>query len=122
MTRTARATYPRAVNKDRSQSRSGLGNDMKKGGAGSHNWGKLGEVEYDGYDEEFDEQDAENTASASVSEAGSEASSSEHKNSTSDEKDIEAAKAFRKRALSGTVDLSSIARTSVAVSSSPPKA
>ncbi|KAF5393157.1 hypothetical protein D9757_001353 [Collybiopsis confluens] len=123
MTRTARSTYPRAVLKDRSQSRSGMDKSLKKDGAGKGNWGKLGDVEYGEveYDEESDVRNVENTSS---SETGSEASSppSDLKTTySSDEKEIEAAKAFRKRALSGTVDLSSIARTSVAVSSSPPK-
>ncbi|KAJ4479344.1 hypothetical protein J3R30DRAFT_3702595 [Lentinula aciculospora] len=122
MTRTARATYPRAALKDRSQSRSGMDKSLKKDGAGRGNWGKLGEVEYDDaeYDEEFFEKEVENL---DASEAGSEASSTiEPKHSVSDEKEIEAARAFRKQALSGSVDLSSIARTSVAVSGSPPKA
>jgi len=46
MTRTARAIYPRAVTRDRSQSKSGLDAAMKKGGAGQHAWGSL--------DHEFD--------------------------------------------------------------------
>jgi hypothetical protein len=41
MTRTARAAYPRAVNKDRSASRNGLDPSIRKGGAGHHNWGSL---------------------------------------------------------------------------------
>jgi hypothetical protein len=41
MTRTARATYPRAVIKDRSESRSGLDSSMRKSGAGHHNWGSI---------------------------------------------------------------------------------
>ncbi|KAE9410066.1 hypothetical protein BT96DRAFT_931535 [Gymnopus androsaceus JB14] len=118
MTRTARATYPRAALKDRSQSRSGLDKSLKKNGAGKGNWGTLGDV---GYDEEFYEEEA--SENLSVSEEGSEASSPlEPKPSMLDGKDVEAARAFRKRALSGTVDLSTIARTSVAVSGSPPKA
>ncbi|KAJ3722542.1 hypothetical protein EV361DRAFT_893868 [Lentinula raphanica] len=122
MTRTARATYPRAALKDRSQSRSGMDKSLKKDGAGRANWGKLGEVEYDDaeYDEDFQEEVTQNL---DASEAGSESSmTSEPKHSLSSEEEIEAARAFRKQALSGTVDLSSIARTSVAVSSSPPKA
>ncbi|KAF8324017.1 hypothetical protein DL93DRAFT_2162110 [Clavulina sp. PMI_390] len=43
MTRTARATYPRAATRDRSQSKSGLDAAMKKGGAGQHAWGSLGD-------------------------------------------------------------------------------
>lgn len=41
MTRTARAAYPRAVNKDRSESRTGLYDPARKDGGGQHNWGKL---------------------------------------------------------------------------------
>jgi hypothetical protein len=41
MTRTARATYPRAVLRDRSETRSGLGSSLRKDGAGQHNWGSL---------------------------------------------------------------------------------
>ncbi|KAF9076911.1 hypothetical protein BDP27DRAFT_1414046 [Rhodocollybia butyracea] len=121
MTRTARSTYPKAALKDRSLSRSGMDKSLKKDGAGKGNWGKLGEVEYDDeYEEESHEDEAE---VLSVSEEGSETSSasSEPKHSTTNE-EFEAARAFRKRAMSGTVDLSSIARTSVAVSGSPPKA
>ncbi|KAF8816315.1 hypothetical protein BYT27DRAFT_7184153, partial [Phlegmacium glaucopus] len=41
LTRTARAAYPRAVIKDRSESRSGLDLSIRKSGAGHHNWGSL---------------------------------------------------------------------------------
>ena len=41
MTRTARAAYPRAVLKDRSESRSGLDSSIRKDGAGQHNWGSI---------------------------------------------------------------------------------
>ena len=41
MTRTARAAYPRAVIKDRSESRTGLDPSIRKSGAGHHNWGSL---------------------------------------------------------------------------------
>ena len=41
MTRTARAAYPRAVIKDRSESRNGSDPSMRKAGAGHHNWGSL---------------------------------------------------------------------------------
>lgn len=115
MTRTARATYPRAALKDRSQSRSGLDKSLKKNGAGKGNWGTLGDV---GYDEEFYEEEA--SENLSVSEEGSEgtvltcrrciaidlfsiaSSPLEPKPSMLDGKDVEAARAFRKRALSGT--------------------
>jgi len=120
MTRTARATYPRAALKDRSQSRSGMDKSLKKNGSGRGNWGKLGEYEDVEYNDDEEEEAAE---ILSTSEEGSEVSStSEPKQFVLSEKDVEAARAFRKRALSGTVDLSGIARTSVAVSGSPPKA
>ena len=41
MTRTARAAYPRAVIKDRSESRTGLDSSIRKSGAGHHNWGSI---------------------------------------------------------------------------------
>ena len=41
MTRTSRAAYPRALDRDRSQSRTGLPRTLRKCGAGSHNWGSL---------------------------------------------------------------------------------
>lgn len=41
MTRTARAAYPRAVIKDRSESRNGSDPSMRKAGAGHHNWGSI---------------------------------------------------------------------------------
>ena len=41
MTRTARAAYPRAVIRDRSDSRNGLDSSIRKSGAGHHNWGSL---------------------------------------------------------------------------------
>lgn len=41
MTRTERAIFPRAVLKDRSESRTGLDKSIRKHGAGPHNWGRL---------------------------------------------------------------------------------
>ncbi len=41
MTRTERATSPRAIIKDRSESKSGMNKHTPKGGAGTHNWGSL---------------------------------------------------------------------------------
>lgn len=41
MTRTARAIYPRAIRKDRSESKSGYDKSIKKQGAGAHSWGSL---------------------------------------------------------------------------------
>jgi len=43
MTRTARAAFPRAILKDRSESKSGHRDDkhVRKDGAGAHGWGSL---------------------------------------------------------------------------------
>lgn len=41
MTRTERATSPRAIIKDRSESKTGIDKRTPKGGAGTHNWGSL---------------------------------------------------------------------------------
>ena len=41
MTRTARAGFPKAMMRDRSESRSGLDKSMRKNGGGGHNWGSL---------------------------------------------------------------------------------
>jgi hypothetical protein len=43
MTRTSRAAFPRALVKDRSESKSGHRDDknVRKGGAGAHGWGSL---------------------------------------------------------------------------------
>ena len=62
MTRTARASYPRAVIRDRSLSKSGLDGHIQKGGAGRHNWGDLEHEprsEFDQYDEEEEEMEEE---------------------------------------------------------------
>lgn len=51
MTRTARSAFPRAMVKDRSESKSGLDKHVRKDGGGPHGWGKLS-----------DEQDLESAA------------------------------------------------------------
>jgi hypothetical protein len=43
MTRTERSLSPRAIIKDRSESKSGMDKALRKGGAGSHNWGNINE-------------------------------------------------------------------------------
>lgn len=70
MTRTARAAFPRAIIKDRSQSRSGFSKEMKKGGAGSHNWGKLGEIENENELEYDSEGDSAQMTRSSVNDGG----------------------------------------------------
>lgn len=65
MTRTARAAYPRAVIKDRSENKTGIeGNrrSMPKDGAGGHNWGSLADERQNELaaleDASFDEEEA----------------------------------------------------------------
>ena len=41
MTRTERSLSPRAIIKDRSESKSGMDKALRKGGAGGHNWGSV---------------------------------------------------------------------------------
>ncbi|KAK7021891.1 hypothetical protein VNI00_017180 [Paramarasmius palmivorus] len=129
MTRTERAAYPRAVMRDRSLSRSGLEKGIRKEGGGAHNWGRLEdelELEYAALDDEQLELEEERVTSPSGSSAsadsGLEKTAPLSPNSSMSEAEIEAAKQFRKNALKkGQVDLAAIARTSNAVSSSPPK-
>lgn len=62
MTRTARAAYPRAVLRDRSESRSGLDTSVRKDGAGQHNWGSIAnerQLEYDAIEDEMREASLE---------------------------------------------------------------
>lgn len=62
MTRTARAAYPRAILKDRSESRSGLDSSIRKHGAGQHNWGSINDehiLEAEAMDDEHLEESAE---------------------------------------------------------------
>ena len=70
MTRTARAAYPRAVIKDRSESRTGLDSSIRKSGAGYHNWGSLADelhLEAAAIDDEsFEEREIETPLSASL--------------------------------------------------------
>ena len=46
MTRTARSSFPRAIVRDRSESKSGLDKSLRKNGAGMHNWGSLAQESY----------------------------------------------------------------------------
>lgn len=41
MTRTERAAFPRALFRDRSESKSGLDKSLRKSGGGNHNWGSI---------------------------------------------------------------------------------
>ncbi|KAF8624655.1 hypothetical protein AX17_006986 [Amanita inopinata Kibby_2008] len=127
MTRTARAAYPRAIIRDRSESKSGLDSSLRKGGAGRHNWGGIAderELEYAAMndDMEFAEEGQEQGVK-STSAPSDEGKKPDIRRSTSSlsQEELKSAKDFRKNALkSKNIDLAAIARTSSAVSTSPP--
>ncbi|KAG5351148.1 hypothetical protein C0989_007738 [Termitomyces sp. Mn162] len=126
MTRTARSSFPRAINRDRSESKSGLDKSIRKNGAGAHSWGSIAdEREHELAamdDEEYDmEQESLSDNLSSSSESLEEKKPAfERSNSTLTSDDLENAKQFRKNALkTNNLDLSAIARTSSAVSTSP---
>lgn len=73
MTRTERSAFPRAVIKDRSESRSGLDKSIKKNGAGPHSWGSLADernLEYGAEDDEENELREEAADNASATSEG----------------------------------------------------
>ncbi|KAI0305100.1 hypothetical protein B0F90DRAFT_1808952 [Multifurca ochricompacta] len=123
MTRTERSHSLRALIKDRSEARNGMDNSVPKGGAGAHNWGSLGSEIYfendapvDG-DAEFEDQAKE----TGVSKTRPKKPTAVHRTSSVTDEDRENAIKVRKNALNGDIDLAAIARSSVAVSASPPK-
>ncbi|KAG6827016.1 hypothetical protein H0H92_013536 [Tricholoma furcatifolium] len=125
MTRTARSAFPRAINRDRSESKSGLDKSVRKNGAGPHGWGSLA----DERDHEFaalGDEEVEVEEELSSSENLSNISESledkkpafQRSNSALTTDELESAKKFRKNALkTSNLDLSAIARTSSAVTS-----
>ncbi|KAI6145170.1 hypothetical protein BKA82DRAFT_4170580 [Pisolithus tinctorius] len=122
MTRTERATYPRAAMRDRSLSKSGLDNHIRKGGGGHHNWGRLAEEEYL---EAAAREDSAREFSKESDEHGKKVNApklTKERSSSLSEEDVQRAKEIRKNALKGDdIDLTTIARTSSAVSTSPPR-
>ncbi|KAG6899721.1 hypothetical protein C0993_007528 [Termitomyces sp. T159_Od127] len=126
MTRTARSSFPRAINRDRSESKSGLDKSIRKNGAGAHSWGSIAdEREHELAamdDEEYDmEQESMSDNLSSSSESLEEKKPVfQRSNSAMTNDELENAKQFRKIALkTNNLDLSAIARTSSAVSTSP---
>ncbi|KAI0026895.1 hypothetical protein K488DRAFT_81280 [Vararia minispora EC-137] len=118
MTRTERAVSPRALMKDRSEARNGLDPHLRKGGAGAHNWGALGDEARYELEALHDEEDDLDRAARD----GDVGSSPLYISSPSaPEEDRLAALRIRQHALKGDVDLADIARSSAAVSSSPPR-
>ncbi|KAG6861151.1 hypothetical protein C0995_003419 [Termitomyces sp. Mi166 len=126
MTRTARSSFPRAINRDRSESKSGLDKSIRKNGAGAHSWGSIAdEREHELAaldDEEYDlepESMSDNLSSSSES-LEEKKPAFQRSNSALTSNELEDAKQFRKNALkTNNLDLSAIARTSSAVSTSP---
>jgi len=122
MTRTERSAFPRAVVRDRSESKSGLDKSLRKNGGGYHNWGSLadeGYLEAAALEDEQRELAEVTTGQPKVGESKKPAA--ERRGSSVTEEERENARQFRKMALKGEdIDLSAIARTSSAVSTSPP--
>jgi len=125
MTRTSRATFPRAIIRDRSESKSGLDKSIRKNGGGQHNWGSIKDEAYleaawrEDEQVELEEAAAEQQGDNSVK-VPKKPILEKRANSFTEE-DRESARQFRKNALKGQdIDLSAIARTSSAVSTSPP--
>jgi len=122
MTRTERATFPRALVRDRSESKSGLDKSLRKGGNGHHNWGSLANESYleaAALDDEEVDDLAENENKKDVEK--SETPAVERRPNSLTEEERRLARDFRKNALKAQeIDLSAIARTSHAVSVSPP--
>ncbi|KAF8351982.1 hypothetical protein F5887DRAFT_8587 [Amanita rubescens] len=129
MTRTERASYPRAVLRDRSLSRSGLNPQLRKGGAGRHNWGGLedesqleSQAMYDEAKEleSLSEDEIPNATARSEDENEQKKPELSRSTSSMSDEELQRAMNIRKNALKKDIDLATIARTSSAVSSSPP--
>ncbi|KAH7928355.1 hypothetical protein BV22DRAFT_1192907 [Leucogyrophana mollusca] len=119
MTRTERSAFPRALVRDRSESKSGLDKSIRKNGGGQHNWGSLAD---EGYLEAAGLEDEQNEfAEVAAQPDVDRKPTMERKTSSISEEERQDARKFRKGALKGQdIDLSAIARTSAAVSISPP--
>jgi len=133
MTRTERSFYPRAVMKDRSESRNTMDKSLKKGGAGAHGWGALSDEAMNEFraleDEDLTLSDVEgedvsnvDTASSVSTSDGSPVGRLRSVSSSLSPEELENARHFRDGALKkGELDLGAIARTSSGIPSSPPK-
>lgn len=114
MTRTARSSFPRAIYKDRSESKSGTDKHMRKDGGGPHGWGRISDerrLENDAIlDEELEEGVTLAMRTSSLHTlhflllsyfptAGSLARSASA--SSTSEEELESARKFRQNALKG---------------------
>ncbi|KAJ7914413.1 hypothetical protein B0H13DRAFT_2659205 [Mycena leptocephala] len=130
MTRTSRSASLRSVLKDRSESKTGLNNNLRKNGGGAHNWGSLEnerDLEFAGIDDGQQELDEVQLEDDDDSQSGHSDEPASYKKPTSpvlelSEEEIANARKVRMNAFKNGVDLATIARTSTAVSGSPPKA
>jgi hypothetical protein len=118
MTRTERAAFPRALMRDRSESKSGLDKSLRKGGSGHHNWGSILD---ENYLEEAAVNDEQQALAAEQDRRDSfDKHASKRRSNSLTEEEKQSARQFRRTALKGQdIDLSAIARTSAAVSTSP---
>ncbi|KAH9833642.1 uncharacterized protein C8Q71DRAFT_859918 [Rhodofomes roseus] len=121
MTRTERAVHPHALVKDRSVSKNGMDTRLPKGGAGGHNWGNL-------LGEQYLEEAASYDEEAELADEGRKVQTETQprpitgrRTSQLTDDELQQALALRKKAAhSNDIDLGSIARSSAAVSHSPP--
>ncbi|KAF8582250.1 hypothetical protein K439DRAFT_1635480 [Ramaria rubella] len=136
MTRTERSFNPRAVIRDRSESKTGLDKSDRKGGAGAHNWGSYADEQEHELRAAEDYEDEEpqgglgnedvkaelESAASDEQKAAHDGSLTERRSSAStvSEEERRQAREFRAKALKEGSDLGAIARTSAAVSTSPP--
>ncbi|KAG2134782.1 hypothetical protein DEU56DRAFT_808535 [Suillus clintonianus] len=123
MTRTERAGFPRALLRDRSESKSGLDKSVRKNGSGQHNWGSINDERYleaaalADEEEEFEGDTTDQQLNNSVHKKPK----LEKRANSFTEEERESARQIRKNALKAQdIDLSMIARTSSAASTSPP--
>ncbi|KAF8189159.1 hypothetical protein K438DRAFT_1593552 [Mycena galopus ATCC 62051] len=118
MTRTSRSASLRSILKDRSENKTGVNSNMRKNGAGAHNWGSLeNEVRFLCTTLTWQKL----TRRPPAARPGKSSPTSPVLELS--EEDLASARKVRMNAFkNGGVDLAAIARTSVAVSGSPPKA
>ncbi|KAJ7092812.1 hypothetical protein B0H15DRAFT_832563 [Mycena belliarum] len=125
MTRTSRSASLRSVLKDRSESKTGLSNALRKNGGGAHNWGSLTherDLEFAGIDDGQHELELEGDSSSDVDADSHSAHSDDVSVKSSSpvlqrsEEDLATARKIRMNAFKGEgVDLAAIARTSGAL-------
>ncbi|CAE6480529.1 unnamed protein product [Rhizoctonia solani] len=125
MTRTERSAYPRAVLKDRSEARNGMDRSLKKGGAAG-GWGTI-QDEIAGGQDDYEREEARDevgdnmTTSSGMSDARKSPEMPRRASITMTDEERRDAKELRTGAFkNGEIDLAAIARTSSAVSTSPP--